>query len=130
MRMILNLVMAIRRSLEQAQCERDPKTAAQTLEVAIGEATDIDGAVLLSLSPESIAAILQVSGTDPGAIEYLSRSLLLAACYHAEAGCEELANLRERQAYAVAKAYGYDLSREEISPEELELLFDEFESQG
>ena len=126
MRLIMNLVVAIRRSLEQAQHDHDPETAAATLEAAIGEATDIDGAVLLSLTPESIASILQVSGTDPGVIEYLSRSMLLASKYHAEAGNADVAALRESQAFALAEAYGINLALEPVSPEELDRLFDEF----
>lgn len=128
MRMIMNLVLAIRRSLEQAEGDRDPMTAAETLEMAIGEATDIDGSVLLSLSPDSIASILVVSGTDPSVIEYLSRSMLLTARYYADAGREDLAALREGQARAIAEAYGCDLDAEMLSPDELEALFDEFDS--
>ena len=124
MRMILDLVAAMQRSFTRARGEHDPEGAAALLEVAIGEATDIDGAVLLSLSPESIVSILQVSGTEPQLIEHLSRSLLLVADYHKEAGNAALSELREQQAYALARAYGFDLEPSSISPEELEELYE------
>lgn len=127
MRLLVDFAAAIRRSLERAEQQHDPETAAYMLEAAIGNATDIDGAVLLSLSPESMASILEVSGTEPAVTEYLSRSLLLAARYLAEAGNVDLAQLREAQAYALAQAYGHDLSGQSITPEELETLFDQLE---
>lgn len=127
LRMLVDFAAAIRRSMERGDHQNDPETAAHMLEVAIGNATDIDGAVLLSLSPDSIASILEVSGTDPQVTEYMARSLLLAARYLEEAGQADLASLREQQAFAIADAYGHDLSGEAVSPEELEALFDELE---
>lgn len=129
MRMILDLVAAMQRSFTRARGQKDPEGAAALLEVAIGEATDIDGSVLLSLSPDSIAAILQVSGTEPQLIEHLSRSLLLASEYHREAGNLALGELREQQAYALAQAYGVELSPASISPEELDNLFEKSASE-
>lgn len=128
MRMLLDFAAAIRRSMERGDRQHDPETAARMLELAVGNATDIDAAVLLSLSPESIALIIEVSGTDPQVTEYMARSLLLAARYLEEAGQADLASLRERQAFAIAAAYGHDLSYEAVSPEELEALFDEIEA--
>lgn len=88
-----------------------------------GEATDIDGATLLSLSPESIASVLQVSGTDPHVIEYVVRSLALASVYLRESGDEEqLADLRLQQARALADAYGLYLPD---NPEDLADLLDD-----
>ncbi|WP_165173428.1 MULTISPECIES: hypothetical protein [unclassified Adlercreutzia] len=110
LRMLMDFAAAIRRSIERAGGQQDPSGAASMLEEAIGSAVDIDGGVLLSLSPESIASILEVSGTDPHVTEYVARSLLLASDYHAQAGEAELAELRRGQALAVAEAYGHDLS--------------------
>ncbi|WP_165054271.1 MULTISPECIES: hypothetical protein [unclassified Adlercreutzia] len=110
LRMLVDFAAAIRRSIERAGGQQDPSGAARMLEEAIGSAVDIDGGVLLSLSPESIASILEVSGTDPHVTEYVARSLLLASEYHAQAGEAELAELRRGQALAVADAYGHDLS--------------------
>ena len=72
MRILLQFAEAIRRSWARSVEDRDPRDAANMLERAIGDATDIDGATLLSLSPESIASVMQVSGVDPRVSEYLS----------------------------------------------------------
>ena len=74
MRIFLQFAEIIRRSWTKARKEKDPRAAADMLEDAVGEATDIDGGVLLSLSPESIASVMQVSGTDPRVTEYVARS--------------------------------------------------------
>lgn len=109
MRIFLQFAEIIRRSWMVSREDRDPKRAADMLEDAVGDATDIDGGTLLSLAPESIASILQVSGTDPRVTEYVARSLLLASGYLREAGEHDKADLRESQARAVADAYDIDL---------------------
>ena len=126
MRILLQFAEAIRRSWSRAVEDRDPRDAAHMLEDAVGEATDIDGATLLSLSPESIASVMQVSGVDPRVTEYIARSLLLASGYLHEAGEHELAALREQQARALAQAYDHDLPD---TPEELAMLLDEADAE-
>lgn len=122
MRIVLQFAEMIRRSWTKAHDERDPKSAADMLEDAVGEATDIDGGVLLSLAPESIASVMQVSGVDPRVTEYIARSLLLASGYLHEAGQHALADVREAQARAVAAAYDIELP---ASVEDLEDLLGE-----
>ena len=119
MRILLQFAEAIRRSWARSVEDRDPRDAANMLERAIGDATDIDGA---SLSPESIASVMQVSGVDPRVSEYIARSLLLASGYLAEAGEGDLSALRAEQARALAEAYDLDLPD---TPEELATLLDE-----
>ena len=65
MRIIAQLLGAIRRSMERAAGEEDPDGAARALDMALGDATDLDGEAPLSLAPESLASVLQVSGVDP-----------------------------------------------------------------
>lgn len=120
-RIMVQFAEAIRRSLIRSTKEHDPRGAADLLEGAVGEATDIDGSVLLSLSPESIASVMQVSGVDPQVSEYVARSLLLVSGYLREAGECGLAEIREQQARAIAQAYGHELPG---SPEELAGLLD------
>ena len=122
MRIFLQFAEIIRRSWTKARKEKDPRAAADVLEDAVGEATDIDGGVLLSLSPESIASVMQVSGTDPRVTEYVARSLLLASGYLREANERALADLRAQQAHAIAEAYGFPLPER---PEDLEELLDD-----
>lgn len=122
MRMIFQLTNALRRSMERAGGEEDPEGAARLLDMALGEATELDGEALLSLAPESLAGILQVSGVDPHVTEYLARSLWLSARYYGDAGNEALAELRAQQAEAVAAAFGHELTAEAASDEALEQL--------
>ena len=78
----LRFAEAIRLSWTKAKGEpADPLDAAEVLEAAVGSATNIDGATLLLLSPDSIASILQVTDTDPDVVEYLARTLLLESEY-------------------------------------------------
>ena len=109
MRVIALFAEAVRRSWIQAKEKDDPRGAADSLEAAIGDATDIDGAILLSLAPESIAGVMQVSGVDPKVTEQIARSLVLEAEYLDDAGDAELAELRREQGRAIAEAYGIEL---------------------
>lgn len=109
MRMLAQLIEGIVRTMELKRGGGDPKAAADSLEQVIGQATDIDGSILLGLSPESIADILMVSGTDAGVVEFVSRSLLLAADYLDEAGDSALAGLRRDQGLALIRAFGLDV---------------------
>lgn len=109
MRILVQFAEAIRRSMQKAAGESDPRGAADMIEAAIGEATDIDGSTLLTLAPESMASVMQVSGVDPHVTEYIGRSLLLAASYLREANDNALADVREAQAQALADVYGFEL---------------------
>lgn len=122
MRIFIQFGEILRRSWFKARDDRDPKAAADMLEDAVGDATDLDGATLLSLAPESMAGILQVSGTDPRVIEYVARSLMLASVYLHQAGETVLANLRLEQAKALGDAYDLELPND---PAELAGLSDE-----
>ena len=80
------------------------------LENAIGDATDLDGSMLLSLAPESMASVLQVSGVDPHVTEYVANSLQLESEFLRSAGNDELAEVRAGQARALALTYGFELA--------------------
>ena len=125
MRIFLQFAEAIRRSMLKANGENDPASAAEMLEAAVGEATELEGEVFLYLAPESMTSILAVSGTDPRVVEYLARSLMLEAEYLREADQPEKAALRAEQAAALAQSCGISLSEEAITPEELDAFFEE-----
>ena len=108
MRLLMQFMEAMRRSIERADDGRDPAGAADMLEAAIGDATDLDGSMLLSLAPESMAQVMQVSGVDPHVTEYVANSLSLEAEFLRSAGNPELADIRAGQADAIAAAYGFD----------------------
>lgn len=128
-RMFTELATAIRESILKARGENDPDGAAVMLEAAFTEATEMDGSMLLTLAPESMVSMMQISGTDPALIGYLSRTLLLESQYLEQAHNSELSLLRHDQAFALAQAYGVELSDESISSDELETFFDSSEQE-
>lgn len=126
MRLIAELGAAIRRSMERTtELDHTPGDSAKLLEAAIGTAIDFDGATLLALAPESIAQIIQVSGTDSRVTEYVARSLMLCSRYYEEDGDTALAELRAKQARAIAAAYGHDLPEDAATDEAIEAFLEE-----
>ena len=128
MRMFLQLATAMRESLQRARGDKDPAAAAEMLEQSLEDATEIDGSLLLRMTPESMAAMLQLSQPDPELMEYVSRTLLLSSEYLNEAGQASQASLRREQAFAVANAFGISLDESCITPEKLEDFFLKHES--
>lgn len=124
MRMFMQLAAAMKESLLRVRGENDPRVAADMLDAAISDATEMDGDLLLCMAPESMAAMLQLSQPDPQLMEYVSRSLLLSSRYSSEAGDSSIAALRRGQAYAVARAFGVDLDESSVSQQELDALFE------
>ncbi len=116
--LITQFIQAIFQSRELALKKRDPQAAADLLEAAIEQAVDMDGAALLSLTPESMASVLQISGVDPKIIGYVAHSLLQEADYLDTSGSSELAQLRKAQGIALFEAYGLCEEDVEIPEEE------------
>lgn len=116
--LITQFIQAIFQSRELALKKRDPQAAADLLEAAIEQAVDMDGAALLSLTPESMASVLQISGVDPKIIGYVAHSLLQEADYLDMSGSSELAQLRKEQGIALFEAYGLCEEDVEIPEEE------------
>ena len=123
--MFLMMASTIRDSIEKARGGQDPAEAAQHLDDTLENVTDFDGALLLRMAPETMAAMMKLSTPDPRLMEYVSRTLLLSSKYSAQAGDEERAALRRDQAAAVADAFGIELYEGSIEPVELDALFDE-----
>lgn len=125
MRMFMQLAAAMKESLLRARGQKDPRAAADVLDEAVSDATEMDGGLLLRMAPESMAAMLQLSQPDPQLMGYIARSLLLSSTYLTEAGEASLAALRREQAYAVARAFGIELDDSSITAEALDALFEE-----
>lgn len=123
MKMLVDLAAAIRRSMLKAKEDKDLQGSVDILDSSIGQATDLDGSVLLTLSPDSIAQVLQVSNADPRVVIYIAHSMQLQAHYLEKLNNLELAELRRKQAYALASAYNFELP--ENIEEADEELFDE-----
>ena len=63
MKLLLAFYQAMFKSLRRVTDEdEDSKEAADTLDEVVGNAVGMDGASLLSLTPESVVGVLQVSG--------------------------------------------------------------------
>lgn len=124
MRMLMRFLEALTTARVREREEKNPLAAADLLEEAISNATDMDGSILLSLAPESMAGILQVSGVDPKVMQYIAHSLLLESEYLTEGGNTELAQVRANQARALAEAYDIDLPDDPSNFAELEYLAD------
>ena len=54
LRMFVQLANAIRESLQRARGDSDPVSAAELLDQSIEDATEMDGALLLRMAPESM----------------------------------------------------------------------------
>lgn len=124
MRMFAMLIDAMRESYLRSRKKEDPQASAELLDGSLDGATEIDGSLLLTLAPETMGAMLKMSGEEPRLMEYVSRTLLLSSKFYGEAGQSELASLRAGQARAVADSFGIDLSEADIEPENLEAFFD------
>lgn len=127
MRLILGYFQTVVVAVRRSDKEKDPEGAADLLEQAISDAVEIDSDALLSLEPESIASILQVSGTDPKLVGYVAHGLLLESRYLMMAGDLARAELRERQARALGDAYGVYLPDD---PADSERILEEAAEQG
>ena len=109
LRQLLQFFEAIVRTYELYWKDENPQGAADALEDAISNATEMDGVALLSLSPDSIASIMRVTGIDPNITQFVARSMLLESVYLRKAGRNSLAQVREAQARAIADEYGFGL---------------------
>lgn len=127
MRMFTALAVAIRESIMRAQGDEDPEGAAELLEAALDNTTEIDGSLLLQMAPESFVSMIQLSQTDPELIGYISRTLMLESQYLREAGLDAKSQLRAGQAQALAHAYGFEVDESDVSPEALDSFFGEEE---
>ena len=125
MRMFTALAVAIRESIMRAQGDEDPEGAAELLEAALDNTTEIDGSLLLQMAPETFVSMIQLSQTDPELIGYISRTLMLESQYLREAGLDTKSQLRAEQARGLAHAYGFEVDASDVSPQALESFFGE-----
>ncbi len=123
-RLLMNFFAGIRRCIEREEERRQPSEAARELDTLVGDAVDLDPDMLLTLTPDSAAGLLKISGVDPRVVEYVSRTLLLSSSYYSEAGENDLAGLREQQAHALAEVFNCDLPDEPVSNESMQEFLD------
>lgn len=118
MRIILQFVVALQKALREKNMT--PAQKAAGLENAVGEAVNIDARLLFSMDPDSLVSMLQLGDFDEVLGGYVLRSIYLEAEILEEAGHAQRAELRRAQADAIARAYGFDVSPADVSPEALE----------
>lgn len=130
MKLLADFIQALLRSMTMATKEENPYAAARSIEIAIGNAVDMDAAVFLAMEPESMAMMMGISSMDENGGEYIARSLALASVYNRAAGDTELADFRMAQAHAVAESYGCELGEldfdADVSVEEATRLMQEY----
>jgi len=115
MRAIVQLAVAIREALQNNKGGvRDSQASRDQLEEVIGVAADMDSSILLSLSPESVASMLQLGATDSSVAEYIVHALMLDADYLEGDGYRELALLRRQQAIAITEAYDFPYAQDRL----------------
>ena len=124
-RMFMILAAAMRENVFRSANKEDPEAKAELLENTLINATEVDGTLLLKMDPDTMVSMLQISNTDPLLIQYVARTLLLESQYLEEAQQTTRATLRKNQALTLARAYGFPLSLEDLTPEALEQFFSE-----
>lgn len=122
-RMFSQLAAALRETLLRSRNNEDPETLADLLEDSLSNATEIDGSLLLQLAPDSMAAMLQFSGTDSRLVAYVARVLLLESRYLDAAGHSSKAQLRRSQAEALSVSYDLGLDESCLDEQALEEFF-------
>jgi hypothetical protein len=125
MRMILELVTVIQRALRERY--NDPEASIQSIEIAVGNAVDIESGLFFSLAPESMVSMLRLGDFDERLGGYVVRSMLLEAELLERCGQLERAALRKSQAEAIARAYDYEVTEADMTPESLGEYFQEDE---
>ena len=112
---IEQFVSTVSRALARALLERDLEAATE-VEEAVAELVQLDPDTAMSLSPDSLVIMMQLSGTGDAVAGYAGYALMRLSEAYAAMGETELAEMRAEQAYAIADGFGADLN--EI-PEEL-----------
>lgn len=127
MRMILQLTRSLRRSLTRQY--PSPEMEIQDIEGRVAEALDLDPRLMFKLEPESLVSLLQLGNVDPTLAIFAVRSIYYEADLLEESGDSERAELRRRQADAIAEAYNIGISLDDMSPEALAEFLDEQEAE-
>ncbi|MCL2632520.1 MAG: hypothetical protein FWD45_05500 [Coriobacteriia bacterium] len=118
MRMILQYLRFLRQALQQKH--KDPREAAMDIEQQIGQAVNIDSSLLFSLSPDSMVAMLELSGYDQRLAEYMVRAMALNASLLEQAGFINQADLRRQQLEALILSFRLEIEAAELTVEALE----------
>jgi hypothetical protein len=127
MRIILQFVVALQKALREQNLT--PEEKAGSLEQAVGDAVNIDPRLLFAMDPESLVSMLQLGDFDEEIGGYVLRSMYFESAILEDAGHARRASLRRAQADAIARAYGFDVTPADATPEALEEFLKQQETQ-
>ena len=118
---ISQFVEAVTRALKLAVEQGDPESC-QAVEQQVADLIDLDVQTAMALSPDSLVAMLVLSGMGDSLAGYVSYALDRISRVYEAHGEEDLAGLRHLQSQAVAESFGCDPA---VPPEELASLDDQ-----
>ena len=110
---------ALARWLRPAVLEGDLESIGG-IEASLAELMDLDSATVLKLDPASLVTMLELSGVGDSVAGYVSYALLRLGDAYDAAGDRATADIRRRQAQAVAEAFGATLGAVPEEYKELE----------
>ena len=125
MRMILQLARVLRKSLIREY--PSPDVEIRDIEGKVAEALDLDPRLMFKLEPESLVSLLQLGNVDPVLAIYAVRSIYYESDLLEANGELERAELRRRQADAIAEAYDIEVTLTDATPEAMEEFLDKQE---
>lgn len=101
---ISQFVEAISASLRRAKKEANP-VAVASAEEDIAGLLDLDPAVAMQLSPDSLVTMMLLSGVGDSVAEYVSYALEACAREYAKQGQQSRADVRLAQAHAIQDSF-------------------------
>ncbi|MGI6221697.1 MAG: hypothetical protein ACOYIP_07545 [Coriobacteriales bacterium] len=121
MRMIQEMVTMVRVGLRLP--DKDKGSWLDDLEKAIGDAVKIDHNLLFSLDPESTVTMLDIGEVDKDLGLYVVHAIILEATMLEAEGQMAKADLRRRQARAIAEYVGCSMPASDATTESLSQFF-------
>ncbi len=112
---IEQFVSTVSQALARALLQRDLDSALE-VEEAVAELVQLDPETAMSLAPDSLVIMMQLSGTGDAVAGYAAYALNRLGDAYERMGDAGTANMRRDQAQAIADAFGADI--DEV-PEEL-----------
>lgn len=125
--LISQFVESISKALRIAQSVKEPRMAldaAASVEQDVASLLDMDPAVAMNLSPDSLVTMMVLSGLGESLAEYVAFALMRAADIYERTGDSDTAEFRRAQAHAVAESFGADIN---TVPEEFTALVAELD---
>jgi hypothetical protein len=123
MRMILQLVRVLRRSLARQFPTR--RAELEEIEGAVAEAVDLDPRLMFALEPQSLVEVLELGNFDPQLAAWVVRSLYYESDLLENDGQLTKADLRRRQADAIATRFDLRITVAEQGGETLAEFLDQ-----